>query len=71
MRQLPPEVARPVEIVTFYNKREWQQAAPWQGRLNPLNEGLVAKLVGYVGVMLKAYTRLVDRIPYESLNKTF
>ena len=64
VRQLPPEVGRPKEIVTFYNKQQWQQAVPWEGLFNPLSEGLVPKLVGYVGAGLKAYTKLVDQIPY-------
>ena len=66
VRQLPPEIGRPEVIVAFYNKQQWQQAVPWEGPFNPLGEGPVPKLLGYAGAGLKTYTKIVDRIPYDS-----
>ena len=66
VRRLPPEVARPAEIVAYYQKGQWKDAATWDGPLNPLGDGLLSKLVSYVGVTLKGYTRAVDRVPYAS-----
>jgi len=71
LRRLPPEVGRPDDLVAFYAKGRWQQVAPWEGFLNPLSEGKLPKLVGYAGVVLKTYTRLVDRLPYDTLDIAF
>ena len=53
-----------MEIVAYYQRGQWQDATIWDGPLNPLGDGLPPKLVGYVGVALKEYTRAVDRVPY-------
>lgn len=67
VRRLPPEIARPLEIVIFYQKDQWKDVAIWDGPLNPLDDGLLPKLASFVGVTLKGYSRAVDSIPYVSL----
>jgi hypothetical protein len=64
VRRLPPEVARPAEIVTFYKTEQWKQAAPWVGPFNPLSDSISAKFLSYAGIAIKVYTRAVDRIPF-------
>jgi hypothetical protein len=54
----------PDDLVTYYYAREWLSAETWTGVWNPLGEGYGPKVVEYLGVGLKAYTKAVDRIPY-------
>jgi hypothetical protein len=63
LRPLPPEIGRPAKIVEYYDKKQWQQASPWLGALNPLQEGLATTVITYAGVVLKKYTNIVDRVP--------
>jgi hypothetical protein len=67
IRLLPLKGARPADIARYYAEDWWQQTTPWIGWFSPLNEGSIPKLMEYTGVVLKAYTRVVDSVPQVSL----
>jgi hypothetical protein len=64
VRKLPQEIARPADLVAYYDDGRWRTADEWTGPFNPLAEGPLPILVDYAGRALKAYTRLVDNVPY-------
>jgi hypothetical protein len=64
VRPIPPSVARPDDLVEYFNSQRWQEAPVWSGSLNPLGDGYIPVLVTYAGRVLKIYTNAVDRIPY-------
>jgi hypothetical protein len=64
IRPIPPDVARPDDLLEYFTKQQWQHAPVWNGTLNPLGHGYIPVLVTYAGIGLKAYTKAVDRIPY-------
>jgi hypothetical protein len=59
-------VARPDDLVQYFDSKRWQEATVWIGIFNPLGDGYVPVLVTYAGKVLKIYTNAVDRIPYVS-----
>lgn len=71
IRILPREVARPADIARYYAEDRWQQAEPWVGWFSPFNEGSIPELIGYIGFVLKAYTRAVDSVPQVSFPLPF
>jgi hypothetical protein len=66
VRRVPAEIARPPDLVAYYDEGKWKTADEWTGPFNPLAEGPLADLVDYAGRALKAYTHLVDNVPYSS-----